>query len=151
LGESSLTRFRGCPPDRPVALLVDFNDNLPAFFVRLDHTRVKEEVPPFFAYLQRTAAHRITEVTGRLDIFPFALPFSLIYPRNQFFCFLGIVSKFVTIFFRKVSIEGRNYIEDKIRRHDQWDHQYTKAVRYYGKSGKENDISEVVDMHRISK
>ena len=78
-------------------------------------------------------------------------PTPLIYQRNKLFCFLGVISKFILILLRKISIERRNDIEDEIHRHYQWYDQHAKAMSYHSKSREENDISEIVDMHRQAK
>ena len=48
-------------------------------------------------------------------------------------------------------IERRNDIEDEIHPHYQWNNQHAKAMSYQSKSSEENDISEIIDMHRQAK
>jgi hypothetical protein len=75
-------------------------------------------------------------------------PTPLIYQRNKLFCFHGVISKLILILFFKISIERWNDYEDEIQRHYQWYNQNAKTMRYQSKPSEENDISEIVDVHR---
>ena len=52
------------------------------------------------------------------------------------------------ILLRKISIEGGDDKKDEIERHYQWNHQHAQSMSYHGKTSKENDITEIIDMHR---
>jgi len=52
------------------------------------------------------------------------------------------------ILLRKISIERGNDKEDEIQRHYQGNDKHAQSMSYHGKTSKENDITEIVDMHR---
>ena len=75
------------------------------------------------------------------------MPRQLIYHRNKFFCFLGVIFKFIHIFLFKISIERGNDKKDEIQRHYQGNDKHAQAMRYHGKASEKNDITEIVNMH----
>ena len=76
------------------------------------------------------------------------MPRQLIDHRNKFFCFLGVMFKFIHILLFKISIERGNDKEDEIQRHYQGNDKHAQAMSYHGKACEKNDITEIVNMHR---
>ena len=75
------------------------------------------------------------------------MPKQLIEHRNKFFCFLGVIFKFIHILLFKISIERGNDKEDEIQRHYQGNDKHAQAMSYHGKASKKHDITEIDNMH----
>ena len=75
----------------------------------------------------------------------------LIYHWNKFFCFISVIFKFTLILVFKISIERGNDIENENQCHHQWNCKHAQAMGYHGKTSKENDVTEIVYMHRYAK
>jgi len=79
---------------------------------------------------------------------PIVMLRQLIYHWNKFFCFIGVIFKFTLILVFKISIERGNDIENEIQRHYHWNNKHAQAVSCHGKASEEDDIAEIVYMHR---